>query len=115
MSGTNAATGSGQGGAGTPNGTGNNPSVGLQEATVFEPPPAGTPGDQLNTTGQLGDGPTQGAGRGNGPSTVHAGQVPLAQVLPRYQSEATAAVARLNLPPSQRALVQAYFSALAGG
>jgi hypothetical protein len=82
---------------------------------VYQAPPDGTAGDQLNATGQLGDGPTQAAGKGNGPSTVRAGQVPLAQVLPRYQAEATAAVARLNLPPSQRALVQAYFSALAGG
>ncbi|MGH9005483.1 MAG: hypothetical protein ACRDYV_20350 [Acidimicrobiia bacterium] len=114
MGGTNAATGSGQGGQGTPNGSGNNPSVGLQEATIFEPLAEGTNGEQLNTTGQLGDGPSQVAGRGNAPSSRNQAQVPLGQVLPRYQAEATAALDRLALPPSQRALVQAYFAALAG-
>jgi hypothetical protein len=88
--------------------------VGLQEATVFDPAAQGTNGQQLNTTGQLGEGPTEAAGRGSAPSLRNDAVVPLAQVLPRYQAEATAAVARLNLPPSQRALVQAYFSALAG-
>jgi hypothetical protein len=114
VGGTNAPSGSGQGGPGKPDGTGNNPSVGLQAATVFDPPHEGTNGEQLNVTGQLGQGPSQAAGRGNGPSSRNQAQVPLAQVLPRYQAEATAALQRLGLPASQRALVEAYFAALAG-
>jgi hypothetical protein len=41
--------------------------------------------------------------------------VPLADVLPRYSAEATRALSQLNIPPSQRALVQSYFAALAEG
>ena len=115
MGGTNAAQGSGQGGPGTPDGTGDNPSVGLQTATVFDPPPATTAGQQLNVNGQQGEGPTQQAGKVDGPSQRNTAQVPLADVLPRYTAEATRALGQLNIPPSQRALVQSYFSSLAEG
>jgi hypothetical protein len=114
VGGTNAAQGNGQGGAGTPNGTGNNPSVELQTATVFDPQ-TGTSGEQLNTSGQQGDGPTQQAGKVDGPSQRGTAGVPLADVLPRYSAEATRALSQLNIPPSQRALVQSYFAALAEG
>lgn len=112
--GTGAPTGSGTGGAGTPNGTGNNASVGLQEATIFAPSAQGAPGPQLNANGQIGEGPTQAtAGRATGPNTASGGQVPLASVLTQSQAQATQALDRLGLAPSQRALVQAYFAALA--
>lgn len=112
--GTGTPTGSGTGGAGTPNGTGNNASVGLQEATIFAPSAQGAPGPQLNANGQIGEGPTQAtAGRATGPNTASGGQVPLASVLAQSQAQATQAIDRLGLAPSQRALVQAYFAALA--
>ena len=115
MGGTNASQGSGQGGAGTPNGTGNNASTGLESATVFDPESASTNGEQLKTSGQQGEGPTQQAGKVDGPSQRGGVGVPLADVLPRYSAEATRALGQLNIPPSQRALVQSYFAALAGG
>jgi hypothetical protein len=115
VGGTNAQQGSGTGGAGTPNGTGHNPSVGLQTATVFEPPPAGSDGQQLNAAGPQGQGPSQAAGKADGPTQRNSAQVPLADVLPRYAAEATRALNQLNIPPSQRALVQSYFSSLADG
>jgi len=52
-------------------------------------------------------------GKADGPTTRNAAQVPVADVLPRYQAEATRALGQLDIPPSQRALVQAYFDALA--
>jgi hypothetical protein len=82
---------------------------------VFSPPADATAGPQLNTPGQIGEGPTQAAGRGDAPSTLSAASVPLSSVLPHYQAAATQALDRLALPPSQRALVQAYFAALAAG
>jgi hypothetical protein len=82
---------------------------------VFDPNQQGaTSGEQINVTGQLGAGPSQTAGRADAPSLQNRAQVPLAQVLPRYRAEASLALDRLALPPSQRALVQAYFAALAG-
>ena len=114
MGGINASQGAGQGGAGTPNGTGNNESTGLETATVYDPQTA-TFGEQLNTSGQQGEGPTQQAGKVDGLSQRGAAQVPLADVLPRYSAEATRALGQLNIPPSQRALVQSYFAALAEG
>jgi hypothetical protein len=113
VAGSNARTGSGQGGPGTPGGgTGNNPSGGLESATVFDPA-GGTDGQVLNTTGQEGEGPSQVVGKGDGLTLQNAAQVPLGTVLPRYSAEATAALERLDIPPTQRALVQSYFAALA--
>ena len=79
MGGTNARTGSGQGGPGTPGGgTGNNPSGGLETATVFDPA-GGTDGEVLNTTGQQGEGPSQVVGKGDGLTLQNAAQVPLGE------------------------------------
>ena len=98
----------------TGGGTGNNPSGGLESATVFDPA-GGTDGDVLNTTGQEGEGPSQQVGQGDGLSLQNGAQVPVGNVLPRYSAEATAALDRLDIPPTQRALVQSYFAALAEG
>ena len=115
MAGSNARTGSGQGGPGVVGGgTGNNPSGGLETATVYDPA-SGTDGEVLNTTGQQGEGPSRVVGKGDGLTLQNQAQVPLASVLPRYSAEATAALDRLDIPPTQRALVQAYFSALTEG
>jgi len=54
-------------------------------------------------------------GKGDGLTLQNAAQVPLGDVLPRYSAEATAALDRLDIPPTQRALVQSYFAALAEG
>jgi hypothetical protein len=115
VGGTNAAQGSGVGGAGTPNGSGNNPSVGLQTATVFDPQAATSNGQQLNAGGPQGDGPSQVVGKVAGPNQANSAQVPLADVLPRYTAEATQALSQLNIPPSQRAIVQSYFASLGDG
>jgi hypothetical protein len=80
---------------------------------VFDPPAAASSGPQLNANGQTGDGPTQQVGKVDGPNQANAAQVPLSDVLPRYSAEATRALGQLDIPPSQRALVQSYFSSLA--
>src|SRR4029453_12473515 len=102
--GTRAATAPGAtGGAGTPNGTGHNPSVDLQTAKVFDPIAAAS-GQQLNATGQLGEGPSTNIGKTQGPVTQGQVSVPLASVLGRYESEATRALDGLDLPPSVRSV-----------
>jgi hypothetical protein len=111
VGGTNAATGSGSGGPGTANGTGNNASVGLQQATVYDPT-EGTDGEQIQLGGRPGQGPTFNAGKGQGPSRATGARVPLERALPRYRAEATRALDSLDLPPSLRALVRAYFDSL---
>jgi hypothetical protein len=113
VGGSSAATGGAgsRGGTGTPNGSGHNASVGLQSATVYDPI-AGGSGEQVNLGGQPGQGPTTAAGRGQGLNRVSGAQVPLERALPRYRAEATRALDSLNLPPSLRALVRAYFESL---
>lgn len=113
VGGSSAAAGGagGRGGPGTPNGSGHNASVGLQPATVYDPVPGGD-GEQINLGGRPGQGPTTAAGRGQGLNRVTGAQVPLERALPRYRSEATRALDSLNLPPSLRALVRAYFDSL---
>jgi hypothetical protein len=101
----------GRGGPGTPNGSGHNASVGLQSATVYDPI-AGGDGEQINLGGRPGQGPTTAAGRGQGQHRASGAQVPLERALPYYRAEATRALDSLNLPPSLRALVRAYFDSL---
>ena len=106
------ATGSGgRGGVGTANGSGNNASVGLESATVYDPISGGN-GEQINLGGRPGQGPTTNAGRGQGLNRASGAQVPLERALPYYRAEATRALDSLNLPPSLRALVRAYFDSL---
>jgi hypothetical protein len=52
-------------------------------------------------------------GRGQGQTRSGPAVVPLGEVLPRYDAEATAALDGLAIPPSQRDLVRAYFDSLA--
>ncbi len=114
MGGASGATGSGRGGQGTANGSGNNPSVGLEESATVYDPAGGTDGEQLQADTRGGEGRTETVGRGQGQTRAGPAVVPLADVLPRYDAEATAALDRLAIPPSQRDLVRAYFDSLGG-
>lgn len=111
--GTNAA--GGQGGTGRQSrvgGSGENASVGLARATVYDPIAEGQ-GDQVGLGGIAGTGPDRVVGRGQGPTRGGAVRVPLERALPRYRAEATRALQALDIPPSMRALVRAYFESLA--
>ena len=82
-----------------------------QSATVYDPI-AGGDGEQINLGGRPGQGPTTAAGRGQGLHRASGARVPLERALPYYRAEATRALDSLNLPPSLRALVRAYFDSL---
>ena len=115
VGGTGAPTGSGRGGKGTANGSGDNASVGLQEgATVFDPDDGSTDGDQLIAEGDAADGRNETMGKGDGATRRGGRIVPLADAFPTYDAEATTALDRLQVPPSVRALVRAYFDGLGG-
>ncbi|MGH9021838.1 MAG: hypothetical protein ACRDV9_01840, partial [Acidimicrobiia bacterium] len=110
--GTNAP--GGQGGTGRRSrvgGSGENASVGLQRAMVYDPIAEGQ-GDQVGLGGIAGAGPDRVVGRGQGPTRSGAVRVPLERALPRYRTEATRALQALDIPPSMRALVRAYFESL---
>ena len=77
-------------------------------------PRAGAGGDQLQAGGRPGQGRTETVGKGSGATRAGPALVPLADVLPRYEAQATKSLDRLAIPPSQRDLVRAYFDALAG-
>jgi hypothetical protein len=113
VGGSNASNGSGQGGVGTPNGSGNNPSGGLDtsgdEVTVFDP------GEQLDAGGTAtGNDPGQTVGQGSASSGQNGARVPVADVLGDYEERATRALERADIPPSLRDFVRAYFDNLAG-
>jgi hypothetical protein len=80
---------------------------------VYEPQ-LGAGGEQLQAGGRPGEGRTDTVGKGSGATKAGPALVPLADVLPRYEAEATRALDRLAIPPSQRDLVRAYFDGLAG-
>ena len=112
VGGTNAATGSGQGGQGRPNGSGNNASVGIQsDPKIFDP--AFTNGDQLLGDPLANDGPGEVQGKVAGANQAGGVVTPLAEALPRYAAQATEALDTLSIPPSLRDLVRAYFDQLA--
>jgi hypothetical protein len=117
VQGSTGGTGSGRGGPGTPNGKGGAGSLGDAtgegngEPTLYDP--KGTNGETLNTGGS-GNGESETVGKGNGQSGRGASFIPLSEALRRYQSQATAATDRGDLPPSLRALVRAYFDRLSG-
>ena len=114
MAGSSGATGSGQGGQGRPDGSGDNASVGLglDGAEVFDP---GAEGEQLDAGGDpTGRDPGETVGRSDTGSGTGASFVPLADVLADYENRATRTLERADIPPSVRALVRAYFDALAG-
>ena len=54
-------------------------------------------------------------GKSAGPITAGTARVPLSGALPAYAAQATTALDRLDLPPSVRDLVAAYFKALSDG
>jgi len=112
VGGTNAATGSGQGGQGRPNGSGNNASVGIQsDPKIFDP--AFTNGDQLLGDPLANGGPGEVQGKVAGANQAGGVVTPLAEALPRYAAQATDALDTLSIPPSLRDLVRAYFDQLA--
>lgn len=113
VAGSSASSGTGRGGPGRPDGSGDNPSGGLDlsgdEATVFDP------GDELDAGGSnTGTDPGQTVGRGNTGSSRGGSHVPYGRVLADYEARATRALDRADVPPSLRALVRAYFDNLAG-
>jgi hypothetical protein len=108
-----SAGASGQGGQGTPDGSGNNGSGGPEEATVFDPQDATGPTDEVNADPNRSDGESETVGKSNTTSSSSGGAVPLSQALPKYQQRATAAVDQMQIPPSLRALVKAYFQRMA--
>jgi hypothetical protein len=114
VGGTNSPTGSGTGGPGRPNGSGNNPSTGLDltgdELTVFDP------GDIFDAGGvNSGQDPGTTSGRGNGASGSGGTRVPVADALPAARDAAGRALERASVPPSLQALVRAYFDNLGTG
>jgi hypothetical protein len=79
---------------------------------VYSPVTSGQ-GQILNAAGPVNSGPSQVTGSGTGPNVATGPATPLASVLPQYQAQATQALDTLNLPPSQRSLVESYFQGLA--
>lgn len=102
----------GQGGQGTPDGSGHNPSTELATNNIFAPGPEGT-GEDSYVSGMQGEGPSETEGKGDGPTTLGDGFVPYQSVLGEYQAQATRALDQLDIAPSLRALVRAYFAGLA--
>jgi hypothetical protein len=100
----------GQAGAAKPNGSGNNPSVGIQQGDlpIFEPGKT----EQINVDGNAADGPGEVVGKTTGANTAGGASVPLSKALPTYQAQATEAVNNLTIAPSERELVKAYFEGL---
>jgi hypothetical protein len=74
--------------------------------------PGGSDGNPLRANGRSGPGRTQTVGKGNGATNRGAEVVPLSDALAHYRSEATAALDRLDIPPSLRTLVRQYFDSL---
>lgn len=119
--------GGGQGGPNNRTAEGSTGSGGVSDGAgdhTAGPPPANNPtvydpttadGPDLATGGTLNEGP-QGAtvGKEAGPNSAGTVGVPLSDALPRYEPRATAALDRLDLPPSVRDLVRAYFDGLGG-
>ena len=72
-----------------------------------------TPGHDVTLTGPRHAGPTKTAGKVAGATKTGVAKVALATALPEYQAAASRAATVLDLPASQRAVVRAYFEALA--
>ena len=70
-------------------------------------------GDKLNASGKQNTGPIRNVGKVNGPTRAGVALVALAQSLPGYEAAASKAASVLDVPASQRAIVQAYFDGLA--
>jgi hypothetical protein len=98
---------------GTPDGSGNNGTGGPEEATVFDPQEATGPTTDVDVDPNRSAGESETVGKANAPSTKTNGAVPLSSALPKYSERATAAVDQMQIPPSVRALVKAYFERMA--
>ena len=72
-----------------------------------------TPGHNVTVTGPRHAGPTKTVGKVAGATKTGVAKVALATALPEYQAAASRAATVLDLPASQRAVVRAYFEALA--
>jgi hypothetical protein len=80
---------------------------------VFDP---GSAGETFNVGGNpTGNDPGQTVGQGNTTSGTGGSYVPVNQVIADYLAQATSALDQADIPPSMRALIQAYFDALAAG
>ncbi len=82
---------------------------GLSGTLVF----AVTPGHNVTLTGPRHAGPTKTVGKVAGATKTGVAKVALATALPEYQAAASRAATVLDVPASQRAVVRAYFEALA--
>jgi hypothetical protein len=80
---------------------------------VFDPQDSSGPTDEVNADPNRSAGESETVGKGNTQSSKSNGTVPLSQALPKYQQRATAAVDQMQIPPSLRALVKAYFQRVA--
>lgn len=85
----------------------------VETANVFSPLDEGSLSDlvQVDIEGGAGEGDV--IGEAEGPTARGESVVPYAQVLPEYLNQAADALGELQLPPSMRGIVQAYFDLLA--
>jgi hypothetical protein len=121
VTGGGGGAGQGQGGVGTSGGTGDQggegdgDGSGVGESTIAAPVLQLINGEQVVVPGQSGAGPSETVGRGNAPTRVGSSRVPLRNALPAYRVEASRALNRLELSPSVRSLVRAYFDSFEEG
>ena len=115
VTGAAGGSGSGQGGQGTAGGSGRSAGTGgsVDEASVVAPIARGEDGEEVVVPGQIGAGPSEVTGRHQGLTTRGTARVSARNAIPLYRSQAVRALDRLNLSPSTRALVRAYFDTLA--
>lgn len=105
---------SGQGDQGSVGaGDGQDHGTDVETANVFTPLDEGSLSDlvQVDIEGGSGDGDV--IGQADVPTARGESLVPYAQVLPEYLNQAADAMGELQLPPSMRGIVQAYFDLLA--
>ena len=112
VTGALGGTGAGQGGVGTPNGSGESTDVGNESQTPSLFLPGGDSEELFPNNGA--DGESETVGLGEGATSSGGSQVPVRDVLPNFAAEAIAAADDPAVPPSTRALVQRYFDSLAG-
>ena len=105
---------SGQGGQGSVGANGSDDhGTDVETADVFDPIGGESLTDLLQVDIEGGDADGDVTGRAEGPTTRGESVVPYAQVLPEYLNQAADALGELQLPPSMRGIVQAYFDRLA--
>ena len=112
MTGASGGQGQGQGGVGTPDGTGQAGQERTRdEVSVFDPTAEST--EELDIGGTAtGDQTGEVVGEGNASNAGSVPLIPLSEVLPTYEQRAVDALDSLQIAPSDRALVRGYFDAL---